>query len=53
MAAADQVQLVLPETGVCETRPITVAGVASVGCCGGPALADIDACYVRVRAHKP
>lgn len=42
MAAADTVQLVLPETGVC-TVP---AGRASQGCCGGPAPAATDACCV-------
>jgi hypothetical protein len=42
MAAADAVQLVLPETGFC-TVP---AGGASKGCCGGPAPAAIDACCV-------
>jgi len=42
MAAADAVQLVLPETGVC-TVP---AGRASQGCCGGPAPAEVDACCV-------
>jgi thioredoxin reductase len=44
--AARQVQLVLPETGVCSTAPIT--GVdAAAGCCGGPAPADVDACCVQ------
>ena len=42
MAAAERVELVLPETGVCSTT--AVAG--SVGCCGGPAPADVDACCV-------
>ena len=46
MAAADDVQLVLPETGVCETRPIIVAGIGAAGCCGGPAPAEVDACCV-------
>ena len=45
MAAADDVRLVLPETGVCSTRPETVAS-ASAGCCGGPAPAKVDACCV-------
>jgi thioredoxin reductase len=44
--AARRVQLVLPETGVCSTAPIT--GVdAAAGCCGGPAPADVDACCVQ------
>jgi hypothetical protein len=46
MAAADHVQLVLPETGVCSTLPVSVAGVVSGGCCGGPAPANADACCV-------
>jgi hypothetical protein len=37
--AARDVRLVLPETGVC--------GVSSVGCCGGPAPAEADACCVK------
>jgi hypothetical protein len=45
VAAADDVRLVLPETGVCSTRPVTLAD-ESVGCCGGPAPAKADACCV-------
>jgi thioredoxin reductase len=51
MAAADDVRLVLPETGVCSTRPIIVAN-ASAGCCGGPAPANVDACCVADAAAK-
>jgi hypothetical protein len=40
--AAERVELVLPETGVC-SRPLTPAN-ESVGCCGGPAPAGVDAC---------
>ena len=40
--AAERVELVLPETGVCSTT--AVAGEA--GCCGGPAPAEVDACCV-------
>ena len=40
--AAERVELVLPETGVC-SRPL--APDAS-NCCGGPALSDVDACCV-------
>jgi hypothetical protein len=40
--AAERVELVLPETGVCNTT--AVAGAA--GCCGGPAPAEADACCV-------
>ncbi|CAH2406010.1 NAD(P)-binding domain-containing protein [Mesorhizobium escarrei] len=45
MAAADAVQLVLPETGVC-TVPVSLSGTSSQGCCGGPAPAVVDACCV-------
>ena len=49
MVAADAVQLVLPQTGVCEARsnkvPKPVA--VSIGCCGGPAPAGTDACCVK------
>ena len=45
VVAADDVRLVLPETGVCSTRPVTVSN-ASAGCCGGPAPAHVDACCV-------
>lgn len=45
MAAADDARLVLPETGVCTTDDLTSEG--SLGpCCGGPAPAGLDACYV-------
>ena len=40
--AAERVELVLPETGVC-SRPVT-ASSESEGCCGGPAPARADAC---------
>ena len=43
MKAADNVRLVLPETGVCSGAPNADANVAS-SCCGGPAPAGIDAC---------
>lgn len=39
MAAADDVQLVLPETGVCTSAPESAGG-----CCGGPAPEASDAC---------
>lgn len=39
VAAADDVQLVLPETGVC-----TAALESTGGCCGGPAPSSEDAC---------
>jgi hypothetical protein len=42
--AAERVELVLPETGVC-TRGGVETG-SSAGCCGGPAPAGVDACCV-------
>jgi thioredoxin reductase len=46
IAAADDIHLVLPETGVCSTNlPVDGAPAAS-GCCGGPAPAQVDACCV-------
>jgi len=47
MAAADNVQLVLPETGVCTTSP-----VSSGGSCGGPAPAATEACCADDAAAK-
>jgi thioredoxin reductase len=38
--AAERVELVLPETGVCSRS----AGPAASNCCGGPAISDVDAC---------
>jgi len=51
LAAADDVHLVLPETGVCTTRPVTVTGSAA-GCCCGPAPAKVDACCVADAVAK-
>lgn len=52
MAAADAVELVLPETGICETDPVEDAA----GCCGGPAPVEIaarlDACCVKDAVAK-
>jgi hypothetical protein len=42
VVAADDVQLELPETGVCNTRPVT--GDDEGACCGGPAPAGVAAC---------
>jgi thioredoxin reductase len=47
--AARQVQLVLPETGVCSTGP--VADATGSGCCGGPA-ADTSSCCAADAAAK-
>jgi hypothetical protein len=43
IAAADRVQLALPETGVCSTN---VPAGSQEGCCGGPAPAESNACCV-------
>jgi hypothetical protein len=48
--AAERVELVLPETGVCN-RAVTVAPEGE-GCCGGPALADATACCKADEAAK-
>jgi thioredoxin reductase len=40
--AAERVELVLPETGVCNRSAAPDAGQ----CCGGPALSAVDACCV-------
>ena len=45
MAAADDLRLVLPETGVCTTERIAIVDGAA-GCCGGPVPAEVDACCV-------
>lgn len=41
-AAANDVRLVLPETGVCSSN--LAPSAAAEGCCGGPAPAESDAC---------
>jgi thioredoxin reductase len=51
LAAADDVRLILPETGVCSARP-DIGANASVGCCGGPASANADACCVADAVAK-
>jgi thioredoxin reductase len=42
VAAAERVELVLPETGVCNTT----LSATGAGCCGGPAPVEADACCV-------
>ena len=42
VAAAERVELVLPETGVCSTDVSAAAG----GCCGGPVPEEANACCV-------
>lgn len=44
LAAAEDVQLELPETGVCSTQFADEAAPAA--CCGGPAPAEVQACCV-------
>jgi hypothetical protein len=51
MEAADNVQLTLPETGVCSGAPNGDASVAS-SCCGGPAPVGVDACCVADASAK-
>jgi hypothetical protein len=52
-AGAANVELTLPETGVCSSLPAgsTLAGVAASGeaasCCGGPAPAEVNACCAQ------
>ena len=45
MIAADDVHLVLPETGVCATRSKEPQS-GSAGCCGAPAPVEINPCCV-------
>jgi thioredoxin reductase len=51
MADADDVQLALPETGVCSSRPV-VGDDAGGSCCGGPAPKNVDACCVLDAEEK-
>jgi thioredoxin reductase len=43
-AAADDVRLVLPETGICQSQPVDDDDAA--GCCAGRASAEREACLV-------
>lgn len=53
LAAADDVQLELPETGVCSVDLARPAGsAAGGGCCGGPPKADAAACCALDEAKK-
>ena len=51
LAKADDVRLVLPETGVCSTGPVE-SGRSATGCCGGPAPAEVDACCLADSVAK-
>jgi thioredoxin reductase len=62
MKAADDVQLTLPETGICEDNPYETGvccgapreetEVKASGCCGGPAPAKVEACCVADAVAK-
>jgi hypothetical protein len=49
--SADQVALVLPESGVCSGPGLALDAPAQT-CCGGPASAVIDACCVLDAQEK-
>jgi thioredoxin reductase len=49
--AARQVQLVLPETGVCRTNASAPPATES-GCCGGPPRVEAEACCARDEEAK-
>jgi thioredoxin reductase len=51
MKAANEVRLVLPETGVCSAN-IPGLETEGSGCCGGPAPANVDACCVADAVAK-
>ncbi|NBJ12829.1 NAD(P)-binding domain-containing protein [Microvirga arsenatis] len=46
LAAADDIHLVLPDTGVCSTNSLQDSAAASSSCCGGPAPTQVGACCV-------
>lgn len=53
LVAADDVQLELPETGVCSTDfAAEGASQPATACCGGPAKANADACCVLDEEKK-
>src|SRR5215207_11131889 len=51
MQAADDVRLVLPETGVCSAQ-INTGEKKSAGCCGGPAPKGVNACCLADSVAK-
>lgn len=54
-AAADEVQLNLPQTGVCSVdlaAPASQTSAPSSSCCGGPAAKDASACCALDEAEK-
>jgi hypothetical protein len=50
-AAADEVRLILPETGVCSTS-LAPTAKEDAGCCGGPAVSDAAACCAEDETAK-
>jgi thioredoxin reductase len=53
LVAADDVQLELPETGVCSTDfAVGSESAAAAACCGGPAKVDSTACCVLDEEKK-
>jgi len=53
LASADDVQLELPETGVCSTDfAVTTESAVPAACCGGPAKQDASACCVLDEEKK-
>jgi len=44
VAAADDIRLVLPETGVCSIGGLAPVSDTSLGCCGGPPPVEAAAC---------
>lgn len=53
--AANQVQLDLPQTGVCSvdlSEPPTGQTTVASGCCGGPAVQDMSACCALDETEK-
>ena len=51
VAAANQVNLILPETGVC-SAPRIASEVSAQSCCGGPAKVDTTSCCVMDEEAK-
>lgn len=49
--AADDIRLVLPETGVCSTQ-LSVGASENAGCCGGSAPDKVDACCLADAVAK-
>jgi thioredoxin reductase len=52
MKEADELRLVLPETGVCSANIPGLETEGSSGCCGGPAPDNADACCVADAVAK-